>query len=209
MRARLFAAVLILTLAGCGGSDAPGEPGLLDQARQAGRAAQGMQEMAERLEANQDLPPAETVDFRRLRDLLPASVLGTERSSSEGSRQGVGEFAVATASARYDGEPGAEVTISDMGGNQAALAMGSMWALATIDRETDGGFERTVEIDGEPAFETYRTEARRGEIQTLVAGRFLVQVTATGVEADRLREALQSVDAAALRAMRDAGRPAS
>ena len=94
--------------------------------------------------------------------------LGAERSTSEGLAAGHGRASTCRRRARrYDGEPGAEMTISDMGGVQGALVMG-----ADVDdgdhrqgdrRRASSGRSRST---ASRRYETYDSERRRGEIQT-------------------------------------------
>ena len=84
-----LALALALPLAACGGGDDNEEPGFFEQAGQMADAAQGMAEMAEQMQEQAELGPAEAVDFRVLRDMLPESAGGLPRSGQEGSRQGI------------------------------------------------------------------------------------------------------------------------
>ena len=205
----VLASVVLLTVAGCGGSDEPKEPGLFDQARQAGSAVQGLQEMGERLEEQANVPPAEPVDFRRLKEMLPETAAGLSRTSAEGARQGMGGMNVSNADGTYgDGDGRITLSITDMGGMQAAMMLGAAWTMVSVDRETDTETERTREIAGHPGYEKFNTEQQAGELQALVADRFLVKAEGRGVSAAQIQAAFDSVDLSALEAMKDEGRPA-
>ena len=208
LRTALATAVL-LTGAGCGGSDEPKEPGLLDQARQAGAAVQGIQQMGERLEAQANQPPAEPVDFRRLKEMLPESAAGLLRATAEGSRQGMGGMDVSTAEGRYgSGDQSLTLSITDMGGMQAAMVLGAAWTMVSVDRETDTETERTRDVAGHPGYEKYDAEAQSGELQAIVADRFMVKAEGSGVTQAQIQAAFEAVDLGALEGMKDDGRPA-
>lgn len=202
--------VFVFALAGCGGSDEPEEPGLLTQARQMGQAAQGLQRMGEQMEAESKRPPAEPVDFRRLKEMLPETAAGLPRTNAEGARQGMGGMDVSNATGTYGDGADASVTltVSDMGGIQGAAMMGAMWTMVTIDRETDTETERTHEIGGFPGYEKYNSEQQAGEMQAVVANRFLVKAEGRGVSAEQIQSAFETVDLGALDGMKDEGRPA-
>lgn len=213
MRSALAIAVLSLTLAGCGGSDEPEqpeEPGLFGQARQMGQAAQGLQRMGEQMEEESKRPPAEPVDFRRLKEMLPETAAGLPRTNAEGARQGMGGMDVSNATGTYGDGANASITltVSDMGGIQGAALMGAMWTMVTIDRETDTETERTHEIGGFPGYEKHNSESQSGEMQVVVANRFLIKAEGRGVSAEQIKSAFETVDLGTLDRMKDEGRPA-
>jgi len=139
---------------------------------------------------------AAVVDFRELKALLPAELPGMKRTSASGEKNSAMGMTVATAEASYEGEEaGLEIKITDMGGTGTLMGMAAAgWTMAEIDRETDTGYERTTVIDGNKAHETYDTEEKRGEIEVLVAGRFMVEIDGQGVTADQLKSAVGKID---------------
>lgn len=209
MRPTIAALALVaFALAGCGGSsddyggevEDTGEPGLFGRAQEMAAAVEKMEETA-----NQG--PAEPVDFRRLRDLLPESVAGLERTNVEGSKQGTMGFSVSEASAAYEGDDASlSVKVTDMGAVPALGMMGLGWTMADVDRETQTGYEKTVRLGESKGYRKYDSDARRGEFSLVVADRFLVAVTGRGVDDADLEAALRAVDLGALDGMRDEGR---
>jgi hypothetical protein len=202
--------LLAFPLAACGGNeDGPtADDGPLSGLQRMGEAAEEM-ERAQR----DGRPPAEPVDFRQLREMLPEQVVGLARTSVEGAREGFGGMNVAHATAEYDGEaaadgqaPHLELKVTDLGGVAMAAMMGAAWTMAEVDRESERDYERTTRLSGHPAFEKYDREDRSGDFQVLVADRFLVQATGRGVTDDQLRDALRAVDFDRLEGMRDEGR---
>ena len=216
MRRAAFALAFafVLTLAACGGDDAdPEEGGLmstLEQANDLRKTAGNVQERLEQAAEEAERGPAETIDFRRLRDLLPETAAGLARTAQEGSKNGASGFTISTAEGTYadstvDGS--ATLAVSDLGGTGMAIMMAAAWTMAEIDQETDTSYERTTEIGGHPGYAKYDTDGARGEAQLLVADRFLVKASGSGVSDDALLDLVQSVDLDQLASWRDEGRP--
>jgi hypothetical protein len=218
-RTALLPLVLVL---GCipGGGDPAAEEerrddGPLGQLQRFGEAAEQMAESAEEVQRNQEegRPPAEPVDFRRLQELLPEQAVGLPRTDRRGERSGAMGMTVSNATAQYQGEPDAEGTyptlelkVTDFGGVAMATMIGAAWTLASIDRESDTEFERTTTIGGHPAYIKYNHQDRSGNYQQWIAERFLVEANGRGLSEEQMRQALASVDARQLVAMRDEGR---
>lgn len=211
---------LALPLAACGGDDAPEEEGglfsTLEQANSLRETAGAMQGRLEEIAEDAERGPAETVDFRRIRELLPESAAGLERTAMEGSKNGAAGFTVSQAEGVYAasgsesgaGSASATLTVSDLGGAGMAIMMAAAWTLAEVDQETDTSFERTIEIEGYPGYESYDAERESGEVQLLVADRFLVKTSGSSVPHETLRALATSVDLDRLEAWKDEGRPA-
>lgn len=218
MRALLLASAALLTLSACGGDDTSdasdaaiedtGEPGMIGRARGMAEAARQMQEAAER-------PPADPVNFRVLRDLLPESVGGMARTNAEGSTNAAMGFSISEAEATYTGAeaeggtPEITIKITDLGAVPSMAMMGMAWTLAEIDRETSDGYEKTITMGSNKGYRKYNTADRSGEFNLSVAERFLVAVTGRHVEDADLEAALRAVDLGALTGMRDEGRQAA
>ena len=209
----LSAALLLgAPLAGCGGGDdvsdaeieETGEPGVFGRMQEVTDAVEQMQEAAER-------GPAEPVNFRELRALLPEALDGMERTEAEGATQGMGGFSVSQAEATYETADGAseiDLSILDYGA-VPTLGMMAPWALVDVDRETSTGYERTVRMGENKGLRKYDTETQDGEFSLVVADRFVVQVDGDNVTDEQIEAALRAVDLGALEGMRDVGRSSS
>ncbi len=206
----LLAALLVLPLAACGGGaddvdgdiEDTGEPGVFGRMGELKNAVAEIEEAASR-------PPAEPVNFRQLRDLLPASLAGMEQTEIEGATEGAMGFSISQAEARYaapDGDGSFTIQVMDYGAVPSAGMMGLGWTMADVDRETGDGYEKTIALGGHRGYRQYDTAAQDGELSLLVADRFLVTVSGSDVEDDQVEAALRAVDLAALAAMRDEGR---
>ena len=134
----------------------------------------------------------EPVDFRKLKELLPAEMGGRKRTDATGERTGAFGMSVSKAEGQYSGDEGASYTleITDLGGMpQISAAAQFGWAAADVDRETETGYERTVSIGEHRGYEKYDSESRSGTIQVLVKGRMLVKVDGRDVDGDAVKAA--------------------
>jgi hypothetical protein len=74
-----------------------------------------------------------------------------------------------------------------------------------IDKEGDSGYERTTTMSGRKAYERYNKGARTGELDVIVAGRFIVGAKASGVEMKVFKEMVAKLDLARLDALKSQG----
>ncbi|WP_439556063.1 hypothetical protein [Dyadobacter sp.] len=195
--ALLLSASLILV--GCKGKD-----NATDEADSAGTASGALQALTDKAKAIGNGKTVDPVDFRKLKDLLPGKLLGLKRIESSGEKSGAMGFTVSTAQASYkDGDASLDVEIVDTGGiagvSTVALAT---WAMADIDKETATGYEKTTALEGYKAFEKYDTQSKSGEINILVADRFVVNVEGNNLTIDQLKEALSLIGLAELSALK-------
>ena len=155
-----------------------------------------------------------SVDFRKLKDMLPDEVDGLDRTSAEGERAGAFGVQISTAKGQYeDGDQWIKIEITDLGTLSGfMLAAQNAWLQTEIDRESDRGFERTrkFSVSGKdyPSFEKFEGDGDEGncEIQIWVAERFIVGVEGRNVEMEQCEEARDEVSYRQLERMRDEGR---
>ncbi len=149
------------------------------------------------------------VDFRALKALLPESLPGMKRTKAEGEKAAAMGIHVSKAEGNYQAEGGGsdiEITISDMGTLTGLTAMAAYgWAMTEIDRESESGYEKTTTIGGHKAHEKFDKEGQRGEIDVLVANRFIVEVKGNGIPMDTVKGALSKIDLGKLDAMKGEG----
>jgi len=210
--------LVLLALAGCE-KEAPKKADaatrMEEASRQMGEAARkaDVQKMGEAMgkmgEALVGGTQVEPVDFRELKALLPESVAGMKRVNSEGSRHNVMGIASSKALAAYEDGKGArlEVEIMDVGTLTGVTAMAFAWVNVEIDKEGDDGYERTHTIAGRKAYERYSKSARSGELDVLVASRFVVSVRGSGIAMEDFRRAIEAIDLAKLDALKARGAP--
>lgn len=212
----LAVTVLMPAFAGCGPSreeqrqdaveDAAEE---MERRAEDGDAAGAMEAFGNAMEQmNSGEGRAEPVDFRVLKERMPESIEGLARTSHTGERGGAMGMAVSQAEAVYEGDDGERLTIKivDLGNVPQVAMMGYGWALADIDRESDDEYERTMRFQGHRGYEKYNTTSRSGEMNLLVAGRFMVEADGRNVDMDVIRAAVEAVDLGELEDMRDEGR---
>lgn len=143
---------------------------------------------------NATTQPAGPVDFRKLKEALPAKLLDIDRTEATGEKTAVGEFKLSMARGTYvkdansDDSPRIEITITDYGATKGMIEAFAAWSKMEIDRESDGGYEKTTKVGEHPAFETYQNEGKSGQLQVFVANRFIVQIQTTNVPAEQLKK---------------------
>ena len=185
----------LLLCAGCGSSDNEKEE-TEEASLSLGGTVNAVQEMAKQAEEAQKNGPVETIDFRKLKELLPADADGLARKSADGEKNGMGGFNFSTATGRYenaDNSENIELSIVDAGGTGALMGMAA-WSMIDMDKETDSGYEKTTKIDGNKAFEKYDNTNKSGEVAVMVKNRFIVTIKGEGVEMDKLKAVLDDVD---------------
>jgi len=169
---------------------------------------QAMKEIEKAVEES-GVGKVEPVNFRTLKELLPGSVAGIDRTEASGEKSGAMGIKLSKAEGKYrEDDKRVEITITDMG-SMSAGGMGGMfaagWLMAEIDRESDSEYEKTTTFDGHKAYEKYNSDRNRGEISVMVEGRFLVQVEGNNVSMDDLKDALNEIDLDELESMKDEG----
>jgi hypothetical protein len=181
----LFCLTLIFAM-GCGQSDeetiaqAMKQMQADQQARSkvAATAADSMSGDRSRTPQAKDNSHAKPVGYRDLQALLPENLSDMNR-----------------ANAAAGNEDGILLTITDLGGLKGVKAIAEYeWVTTDIDRETASGYERSIMYKGYRGFEKYDHTTRNGEIQILVADRFVVQAQGFQMKMEEIKSALNDVD---------------
>jgi len=145
----------------------------------------------------------ESVDFRKLRDVLPDDFGGMDRTNAEGQRNRFMGMEMSQAEATYEDDGASvKITIVDLGTLTELARMGyAAWLSTEIDRESDRGFERTgtFEAGGEayPYYEKFESadgEVGTCEVKLWVAERFVVDITGHRVAMGQCEDARDEVD---------------
>jgi hypothetical protein len=168
-----------------------------------------------RAEDKKDAPKAaESVDFRKLKELMPAELGGLKRTSNNGEKNKIGELSITQVSANYgkdDDEgkaPRIEVQVIDYSSTQMAQGLAAAWTLAEIDKESDDGFEKTQKFAGQPGRISWQKEGKHGEVQVLVGGRYVVTVNTYNVASDQLAKIAEALPLAKIAELKSsASRP--
>ncbi len=187
-----FVLVLVLGLAGCGGSreepstkvteegvDVAKNPlGALGALADAGKDLEKLQaELAK-------MPPTEAVHFSVLLKALPDVPDGWTADDPHGATNQMGDYKMSEASRRYTKEGGDEsvdVQIQDWAYNQAIYIPFIMQS--RFSQETTEGYSKGIKVGEDPGREEYTTASRSGQRSVLVNKRFNVQVRTTNAEA--------------------------
>ena len=191
----LWVALLpVLVLTGCGGKK--DEEKKEEESVSVMGAAGALKELAAQAEEMQKKGPVETVNFRSLKELLPADADGLDRKEATGEKNGAAGFTVSTATGKYanaDNSETIELTLVDGGGT--AMMMGlAAWSMLEVDKETENGYEKTSKMGDNKSYEKYDNASKEGEIAVLVNKRFIVTAKGRGVSMDKLKAALEDVD---------------
>lgn len=160
-------------------------------------ATEALQQLASKAKDAAGQKTVDPVDFRELKALLPESTASLKRTEATGEKTGAMGFTVSVAKGQYNGDADESLSLEivDTGGiaGMATMAMAA-WTMADIDKETATGYEKTTKIDGHKAFEKYNNESKSGEINVLVADRYIVNVHGNNISVDKMKEALTDVD---------------
>ena len=221
-----FVLVLALTV-GCGKSDEQiatekaaeetreAAEALKKAAEQAGTAAanEGMAAAAKALEGfagalagaaptGPDGKPVEPVSFQNLQTALP-EVAGWERAQPTGERM-TSPVAFSQAEASYKmGDSQVEVKVVDSAFSQMLIAPWSMFLASGYEKQTATGYEKSTNVNGNPGFERWNSQEKHGELNLVVAKRFLVTVEGNNINDMKvLQEFASKVDATKLASLK-------
>ncbi|MEM6782451.1 MAG: hypothetical protein AAF624_01820 [Bacteroidota bacterium] len=192
---------LVVSLAACGGGEAPAEDPASDVPTSPDEAlAEAMDQIQDALGDGGQQASA-PVDFRDLRALVPEDAAGLARTDMQGATEGAMGMSVSRVEATFEDEAGTDVDVEivDLGTFPQLNMFGVGWAGVTIDRESGEGYERTTAFEGHRAYEEVRGDY--AELQVVVAGRFLVSAEGR-VPMDTIKDLLRAHGLDALAAMR-------
>ena len=154
-----------------------------------------MKELQENFEEGKEV---ETVNFRELKALLPDELDGLNRTSSSGEKTNAFGIKVSKAEGEYKSEDKSsriKITIVDMGSMSGWAGLAAFgWTMAEIDKETEDGYERTIEYKGYKGFEKYNTKRNYGKKEIMVAKRFMVTVEGDNVPMEAIDDGMDEID---------------
>jgi len=216
---RLFLTLtLATTMLSCSGSsnNEPSEPQEETGSSSGGGIAGALGDLAKNLEeaakaaedmANKNVDP---IDFRTLADMMPSNAAGLEQTENNGEKSAISGMATSYAQASYqsaDGSKTITIKITDVGSMTSLVAFGMAWMNIDIDKESSSGFERTSKIEGHPALEifTQGDGFSSGELTVVVANRYIVELTGSGIAMSDLKSTIDKINLSKLAAMKDEG----
>jgi len=148
----------------------------------------------------------EPVDFHTLKDMLPASLPGMQRTNAEGSTKEAMGAKGSSATGEYQGQGGARVEIKIVDASAVSGLLSLAQSVSPDETsESDTGYEKNATVGGRMVHEKYDNRNKHGEISAIVAKRFGVDVTGDGVDMSTLEQIASQVDFSKLEAMKDAG----
>ena len=148
-----------------------------------GEAAKGMEDFAKAMQGMATAmaggsaggKAADPVSFRDLQTAFP-TVDGWTMDKPKGERM-TSPVAFSQTETRYrNGEAQIEVKIVDSAFQQLLVAPWAMFLAAGYEKETDDGYEKSTVVAGHPGFEKWNDRRKSGELNLVVAKRFLVSL---------------------------------
>jgi hypothetical protein len=168
--------------------------------------ADKMKEVSENFNEGKKVTP---VDFRELKSLLPESIGDLKRSNLEGEKVAAMGMNISTANADYndaDNNISIDIKITDLGSVSGLSGLAAYgWYMVDIDKENETGYEKTITYKGNKGYEKYDNEGKHGELNILVAKRFVVEANGNNVSMDQMKTAVDMIDVGKLESWKDVG----
>jgi hypothetical protein len=154
-------------------------------------AAAASDDMQKKMEELKKLTPLTT---DQLKTLLPEQLMGLKRTSFNANSM----MGFASAEARYKNEnedKEIELNILDCAGEAGAGVYSlSYWTKMSMQSESDNGYTKTVDFDGNKAVETYEKGSDRYELTYVASDRLLVTVKGDKTGLDAVKQAAQGLN---------------
>lgn len=201
----LSVAALAFTLVSCGGGSQEstkieeGENlsknplGAISQLAKAGSDLEKVQKELEQMK------PVDPLPFNDLIAFLPEPPAGWQAEKPRGESSQMGEWKFSQASRQYSaGDQSMTIEIMDWAYHSGLYA--PFFLTAGFSQESTEGYNKGIKIGEDPGREEYQHEAKNGTLSLLVGKRFLLSIKGSGVAAPELRQWLDRVNTAGLRA---------
>ncbi len=185
-----------LAIALAGGVSACGDPqpDPNNPFTQLAAAANQVQKAAEGFTTNQK--PVPPVAFRELIDFLPKKLPGMKAEEPKGETTTAGSWQYSQAEIDFrseDGKRRADVGIFDYAHIPFLYVPFTMMLNMNVARESTEGYEKSVKVDGYPAFEKWSKNGN-SEIVVLVGERFIVKSETRGLGEGSARKIVEEID---------------
>jgi hypothetical protein len=154
---------------------------------------------------NEPILVPEAIDYQKLLAILPESPSGWTADKPEGSTEDVGGFKITNVHRDYhkgEGEkaPSAAISILDSVSNPDYVsATTEAWK---TNSDTSEGYAKSVQIEGNPGFETFEKDTKHAALWVMVADRYFVQIELQNQEPSELQEWIKRVDLKKLAAIK-------
>ena len=193
MRMLSAAVVALLLISGCGKSaqEKQAEQAAEDLKKAAesvteaqqkgGDTAKGMADMAKAMQGmaaaigGGDGKPVDPVSTDALKGTLP-QISGWTPGDPRTERM-TSPIAFSQVETQYkNGDAEIDVKVVDTGYAQMLIAPWAMFLASGYSRETNEGYEKATSVGGQPGFERWEKDSKRGELNVFVGKRFLVTI---------------------------------
>lgn len=157
-----------------------------EAAKAGGAANQGAEDLAKAMQgmaaalSGGDGKTVEPVGFETLQLALPR-VAGWEMESPKGERMTSPVPFSQTETSYTKGDSRIDVKIVDTGFAQLLVAPWSMAMAMGYSKESSDGYEKATTVAGNPGFEKWDKADKRGELNYLVAKRFMVSIEGSDI----------------------------
>jgi hypothetical protein len=145
----------------------------------------------------------EPVDVDKLKALLPETLDGMQRADVSTEQNSFGPMSVTMANATYRDAAGHRIRIGigDMAAAGGLFALTAMMG-AGQTKESDAGYEKMHKVDGRLVIEKLDRKSGDAEYGVVLADRFVVNTSASGVDPQTLRAMIAKLDLGKLEAMK-------
>jgi hypothetical protein len=191
---RWTAVPLAIALAAGGSACGDADPAPNNPLAQLTAAAEQMQKAAEGLTTNRK--PVPPVAFRELIDFLPQRMPGMKADEPKGETTTAGSWQYSQAEVDFrseDGKRHADVGIFDYAHIPMLYVPFTMILKMNVARESTEGYEKSVKVEGYPAFEKWSRNGN-SEIVVLVGERFIVKSDTRGLGEGSARKIVERLD---------------
>ena len=154
---------------------------------------------------NEPILVPEAVDYQKLLPILPEAPADWIADKAEGSTEDVGGFRITNVHRDYrkgEGQtaPSAAISILDSISNPDYVsATTEAWKSNTNSSE---GYSKSVNIDGNPGFETFEKDTKHAALWVMIGDRYFVQVELQNQDPAELQEWIKRVDLKKLAAIK-------
>ena len=154
---------------------------------------------------NEPVLVPDAIDYQKLLPILPEAPTAWTADKPEGSTEDVGGFKITNVHRDYrkgEGEkaPSTAISILDSVANPDYVsATTEAWK---SNSDTSEGYAKSVNIDGNPGFETFEKDTRHAALWVMVADRYFVQIELQNQEPGELQEWIKRVDLKKLAAIK-------
>jgi hypothetical protein len=148
-------------------------------------AAKGLEAFAKGLQGlaatGPDGKPVTPVNFHELQTTFVA-LDGWEMGKPTGSQMS-SPVSYSTAEVVYHkGDARITVSVMDSGFSQLLIGPFTMYLTSGYEKETENGYEKSVKVAGNPGWEKWDSQDKRGEVAAFVGKRFVVNFKGNGID---------------------------